>query len=645
MSAYYGDGADGSPGGYRRRDGFSQGGFGAGPFGVDRPDGTREEAFFDEPANPQSRQERLMVPRPRGGAWGNIYDNDDPFEEGDKRRQEEDSVFAEDNKGASVIDFDAYEHIPVEVTGEDVPNPIFSFNEAALDSKVAANVVRCRYRKPTPVQKYAIPIGLARRDLMACAQTGSGKTAAFCFPIISCILSSENGGETKAFNRKAFPKALIMGPTRELTSQIYEEARKFTYQTGIRPVVCYGGAPSGFQLRELEKGVDILIATPGRLCMFIERGRISLSQIKHLVLDEADRMLDMGFEPQIRNIVESGDMPRPGERQTLMFSATFPKDIQKLAADFMSNYLFLAVGRVGSSTSLIIQHFEEVELRDKEKLLLSLVRAVPGLTLVFMETKRSADRLVDFLIQNNFPATTIHGDLSQEEREYSLAQFRAGKKPILVATELASRGLDIPHVTHVINYDMPPDIDSYVHRIGRTGRAGKKGITTAFFVPGKDGNLAEALIDLLKETGQDVPEFLVEEARVHGPYSAPPSRRSGGGFGGRDFRENFRPRSAGDRPRSANGGFGGDGGYGDSGGGGYGGGGDYGNGGGGGFGGGGGYGGPDGGGGASGSGGGYGGGGHDDDGWGGGGQADDGWGNPADGSQSKSNSAQDKGWA
>ncbi|CAL8463679.1 g3213 [Coccomyxa elongata] len=603
MSAYYGDGADGQPEGYRRRDGFSQNGFDAGPFGGDRPEGTR-------------------------GAWGSIYDTDDPFEEGEKRRQEEDLV---------------------EVTGEDVPDPIFSFDAAALDPKVAANVVRCRYRNPTPVQKYAIPIGLARRDLMACAQTGSGKTAAFCFPIISCILNSENAGETKAYSRKAYPKALIMGPTRELTSQIYEEARKFTYQTGLHPVVCYGGAPSGFQLRELEKGVDILVATPGRLCMFIERGRISLSQIKHLVLDEADRMLDMGFEPQIRNIVESGDMPRPGERQTLMFSATFPKDIQRLAADFMSNYLFLAVGRVGSSTSLIIQHFEQVELGDKEKMLLSLVRAVPGLTLVFVETKRGADRLVDFLIRNKFPATTIHGDLSQEEREYSLAQFRAGQKPILVATELASRGLDIPHVTHVINYDMPPDIDMYVHRIGRTGRAGKRGITTAFFVPGKDGNLAEALIDLLKETGQEVPEFLVEEAKTSGPYSAPPSRRSGGGFGGRDFRESFRPRR--DRPRSANGGFGGDGSYGGSGGGGYGGGGDYGNGGGGGYGGGGdhGNGGGDGYGGSgdygNGGGGGYGGGGHDDGSWGGGAQANGGWGSPSHGNQSKSNGAQEQGWA
>jgi ATP-dependent RNA helicase DDX3X len=320
----------------------------------------------------------------------------------------------------------------VEATGDQVPNPITTFNEANLPPALAANAVRCNYTKPTPVQKYSIPIGLAHRDLMACAQTGSGKTAAFCFPIIANILKSNV--QPLGRSRKAFPLALVLSPTRELSSQIYDEARKFTYQTGIRPVVVYGGAPvmnqvlwspdtcrccpysSDFticmifqpfhavftqlvahtchtvkfvwlhvpglspvcvvQLREMERGCDVLVATPGRLSDLIERARVSLSRVGYLALDEADRMLDMGFEPQIRRIVEQEDMPRTGERQTLLFSATFPKEIQRLAADFLHNYIFLAVGRVGSSTELIVQHIEYVSPGDKRQVLLDLINTV-----------------------------------------------------------------------------------------------------------------------------------------------------------------------------------------------------------------------------------------------------------------------------
>ncbi len=209
---------------------------------------------------------------------------------------------------------------------------------------------------------------------MACAQTGSGKTAAFCFPIIVNILSSNAppGGHP----RKATPQALVLSPTRELSVQIYDEARKFCYQTGIRPVVVYGGAPVGSQLRDMERGCDILVATPGRLKDLIERGRVSLARVGYLALDEADRMLDMGFEPQIRRIVEGEDMPPTGERQTLMFSATFPKEIQRLAADFMHNYVFLAVGRVGSSTDLIVQTVMYVDQEAKRQTLLDLVTTI-----------------------------------------------------------------------------------------------------------------------------------------------------------------------------------------------------------------------------------------------------------------------------
>lgn len=400
-----------------------------------------------------------------------------------------------------------------EATGTDVPAAVTSFDEVDLGPALMANVKRCKYERPTPVQRLSIPIGLAGRDLMACAQTGSGKTAAFCFPILANILKS--GAQPTGRSRKAFPLALVLSPTRELSSQIYDEARKFCYQTGIRPVVVYGGAPvvnqvrhgpclqwfcslaggrrvghfdvwslsralfAAFQLRDMERGCDVLVATPGRLSDLIERARVSLSRVGFLALDEADRMLDMGFEPQIRRIVEGEDMPRSGQRQTLLFSATFPKEIQRLAADFLHNYIFLAVGRVGSSTDLIVQHIEYVNPNDKRQVLLDLINTVEarnclhpftlrfallravhrlhclrsldissvgvaaiclpvaesvahatalwrpevackraqGLTLVFVETKRGADALEDFLAGNGFPATSIHGDRSQQERE------------------------------------------------------------------------------------------------------------------------------------------------------------------------------------------------------------------------------------
>jgi len=316
---------------------------------------------------------------------------------------------------------------------------------------------------------------------MGCAQTGSGKTAAFLFPIISQMVKTNLPSDQGVGygRRKVFPYALVLAPTRELACQIYDEAKKFSYKTGLKSVVVYGGAPIGLQLRDLERGCDILVATPGRLVDIMERARISVSQIRWLILDEADRMLDMGFEPQIRRIVEGEDMPKTGERQTLMFSATFPKEIQRLAASFLCDYVFLAVGRVGSTTELVTQKFIRVEEADKQGMLLDLITSVKGLTIIFVETKRKADMLEDFLIRDGFPATSIHGDRVQQDRTAALRTFSSGQTPYLIATNVAARGLDIDNIAHVINYDMPTDIDDYVHRIGRTGRAGKPGLATA----------------------------------------------------------------------------------------------------------------------------------------------------------------------
>jgi ATP-dependent RNA helicase DDX3X len=445
------------------------------------------------------------------------------------------------------INFEKYDDIPVEASGQDVPEPVHEFTTPPLDEHLCRNIEMARYRIPTPVQKYSIPIVMGGRDLMACAQTGSGKTGGFLFPILSqAFLNGPSpipAGAAGQFGRqrKAYPTSLILAPTRELVSQIYEESRKFAYRSWVRPCVVYGGADIGSQLRQIERGCDLLVATPGRLVDLIERGRISLCNIKYLVLDEADRMLDMGFEPQIRRIVEGEDMPSVADRQTLMFSATFPRDIQMLARDFLKDYVFLSVGRVGSTSENITQKVEYVEDIDKRSVLLDILHShAGGLTLIFVETKRMADTLSDFLINQNFPATSIHGDRTQRERERALEYFRNGRCPILVATAVAARGLDIPNVTHVINYDLPTDVDDYVHRIGRTGRAGNTGIATAFFNRGNRGIVRE-LMDLLKEANQEVPAFLETIARESsfGGGGRGGRSRGGGGRGAqnRDFRK------------------------------------------------------------------------------------------------------------
>jgi ATP-dependent RNA helicase DDX3X len=324
------------------------------------------------------------------------------------------------------INFAKYDDIPVETSGADVPAQVTEFNKDDIGTRMAENLSLCHYASPTPVQKNSIPIGLSGRDLMACAQTGSGKTGGFLFPTVSLMLRMgpkdvppDNGGR----RRKTYPTSLVLAPTRELASQIYEEARKFCYCTGIASVVVYGGADVRQQLRDLERGCDMLVATPGRLVDLIERGRISLEGIRFLVLDEADRMLDMGFEPQIRRIVEQENMPH--YRQTFMFSATFPKEIQRLASDFLDNYIFLAVGRVGSASKDVTQQVEFVEQRDKEDFLIRFLKDVKdGLILVFVETKRGADALEESLYREGYACTSIHGDRSQREREDALKSFK-----------------------------------------------------------------------------------------------------------------------------------------------------------------------------------------------------------------------------
>ncbi|XP_031516963.1 ATP-dependent RNA helicase DDX3Y isoform X3 [Papio anubis] len=410
--------------------------------------------------------------------WCDKSDEDDwskPLPPSERLEQE---LFSGGNTG---INFEKYDDIPVEATGSNCPPHIENFSDIDMGEIIMGNIELTRYTRPTPVQKHAIPIIKGKRDLMACAQTGSGKTAAFLLPILSQIYTDGPGEALKAVKengrygrRKQYPISLVLAPTRELAVQIYEEARKFSYRSRVRPCVVYGGADIGQQIRDLERGCHLLVATPGRLVDMMERGKIGLDFCKYLVLDEADRMLDMGFEPQIRRIVEQDTMPPKGVRHTMMFSATFPKEIQMLARDFLDEYIFLAVGRVGSTSENITQKVVWVEDLDKRSFLLDLLGATgrDSLTLVFVETKKGADSLEDFLYHEGYACTSIHGDRSQRDREEALHQFRSGKSPILVATAVAARGLDISNVRHVINFDLPSDIEEYVHRIGRTGRVG-----------------------------------------------------------------------------------------------------------------------------------------------------------------------------
>lgn len=452
--------------------------------------------------------------------------------------ESEEAMFRSIERG---INFDKYDEIPVEVTGKGKETivPIQSFSQAQLYETFQENVRKSNYTKPTPVQKYAIPAILGGRDVMACAQTGSGKTAAFLLPVMTGMLqkgltsSSMMGGPQ-------CPQALVISPTRELSCQIFNEARKFSHQTIVKPCVVYGGVSVAHQLRKLELGCNLLVATPGRLKDFVEREKVSLKSIQYLILDEADRMLDMGFETVIRQLVETLGMPDKSERQTLMFSATFPEEIQRLAGDFLNDYIFITVGRVGGTTSDIQQTVMDVSDEHKREKLMDLLSCSGSdRTLVFVESKRGADFLASLLSQEGFPTTSIHGDRLQQQREEALEDFRKGRCPVLIATNVAARGLDIDNVKHVVNFDLPSEIHEFVHRIGRTGRIGHQGKATSFFTRGRDDKIARSLVKVLSDASQEVPEWLDEIAESAVGTSYGPA---GGRFASRDTRRQYGDR-------------------------------------------------------------------------------------------------------
>jgi len=464
-----------------------------------------------------------------------IIDNDGPQQ---KQPKTEEPTPSEDaaNKNSDLIDFSKFENIPIKVTGSgDIPNPINTFAEMELEDFLLENIQINGYTSPTPVQKHALPIIGSGRDVMATAQTGSGKTAAFLFPFINKMVHQlpPTSSAANRFGRYyvAHPTALVMAPTRELAIQIHTEAVKFIKRSKIRSVVIYGGAPYRQQAEQIERGVDLLIATPGRLQDMIENKKVSLDCIKFLCLDEADRMLDMGFEPQIRAIIDEADMPSKDKRQTVMFSATFPKPIQRLAADFLRDYLFLEIGRVGATADKIKQIVKFVEEDKKRDTVVEDLKDINGLSLVFVETKKGAEILHQFLNSHGIFAESIHGDRTQYERERALRTFKTGRVRVLVATSVAARGLDIPNVELVINFDLPNQIDDYVHRIGRTGRAGRAGVAIAYFNYDNKG-LAKDLYKALKDGKAEIPEFLESLARERQNNRFGGGNRFGrGGFG------------------------------------------------------------------------------------------------------------------
>lgn len=441
------------------------------------------------------------------------------------RQKQDASIFG--SQGPTGINFDAYCKIKVERSGReaDEAKTITMFSDLAekLPNFLKNNIVRMRYKKPTPIQAHSIPVALSGRDVMCCAQTGSGKTCAFLLPVISELTQAGRNHAERFTGITSCPEVVVLAPTRELASQIHVEALKLTYSSQIISVVVYGGVSARDQLQGLARGADIVVATPGRLQDFFNREIIvSFSKTRFLILDEADRMLDMGFEPQIRGLVQRSDMLGPGQRRTLMFSATFPREIQHLASSFMDDYVWIAVGRVGSTLAAIKQVLLLAPDRKWEKLdLLCNVIKQGQRTLVFVRTKKNARWVSKELRKSHSSSAEIHGDRTQEQREQALRRFRSGEIQVLVATNVAARGLDIAGVDHVVNFDLATnkdEFDSYVHRIGRTGRAGHKGLATSFYVPGFSrsgcGKVADDLLRVLRETDQDIPQWFLELPEV-----------------------------------------------------------------------------------------------------------------------------------
>ncbi|MBS0319093.1 MAG: DEAD/DEAH box helicase [Proteobacteria bacterium] len=360
-----------------------------------------------------------------------------------------------------------------------------SFDELGLRPEVLRAVTEAGYTTPTPIQAQAIPVVLAGRDVMGGAQTGTGKTAGFGLPILSRLMAHSNTSPSPARHPV---RALILTPTRELAIQVEESIKEYGKHTGLRSTVVYGGVDIKQQLPIVRAGVEILVATPGRLLDHIEQKSVNLGQVEVFVLDEADRMLDMGFIPDIKRIMAL----LPKQRQNLLFSATFSNDIKKLADELLNKPQLIEVARRNSATETVTQSVYKVQQEGKRGLLEHIVRSRDvWQVLCFVRTKHGASRLARQLEKDGLATSAIHGDKTQQARLEALQAFKEGKLQVLVATDVAARGLDIDDLPLVINYELPHVPEDYVHRIGRTGRAGAKGEAIAFVDPAEEKHLAE----------------------------------------------------------------------------------------------------------------------------------------------------------
>ncbi|EDW78723.2 uncharacterized protein Dwil_GK12550 [Drosophila willistoni] len=410
----------------------------------------------------------------------------------------------------------------ITIKGIEVPTPSIAFEEGGFPDYVMNEVRKQGFAKPTAIQAQGWPIALSGRDLVGVAQTGSGKTLAYILPAVVHINNQPR------LERGDGPIALVLAPTRELAQQIQQVASEFGSNTQVRNTCIFGGAPKGQQARDLERGVEIVIATPGRLIDFLERGTTSLKRCTYLVLDEADRMLDMGFEPQIRKIMQQ---IRP-DRQVLMWSATWPKEVRQLAEEFLNNYIQVNIGSLSLSANHNIRQI--VDVCDESEKIVKLINLLTDIsaesetkTIIFVETKKRVDEITRNISRQGWRACAIHGDKSQQERDFVLSSFRNGRHSILVATDVAARGLDVDDVKFVINYDYPSNSEDYVHRIGRTGRSNNTGTAYTLFTH-SNANKANDLIQVLREANQTINPKLMNMAMSGGGYQ----KRNGGGMGG-----------------------------------------------------------------------------------------------------------------
>ncbi len=402
---------------------------------------------------------------------------------------------------------------------------VTKFTDLGLSPELLKAVEQAGYETPSPIQAQAIPLALAGHDILGLAQTGTGKTAAFGLPLIENLLAA---------GRRPAPKtvrALILAPTRELVNQIAESLRQYVKDTPLWVNLVVGGVSINRQIRMLSRGTDILVATPGRLIDLIERRAIDLGQTRHLVLDEADQMLDLGFIHALRRIAPLLGTPR----QTMLFSATMPRQMNELAAAYLSNPKRIQVSTPGKAADKVRQSLHFSPQSEKTGLLKDYLDTSPdGLALVFARTKHGAEKLKKHLENAGYDAVSIHGNKSQGQRERAIRAFKSGQARILVATDVAARGIDIPDVSHVYNYDLPEVPENYVHRIGRTARAGKEGKAIAFVSATEIGYLRQIQKLMNLEISVAGGERPVEEK----PAPRGGGRRHGGGFGSKKRRGN-----------------------------------------------------------------------------------------------------------